>query len=459
MSALALQLSQAVQDRSRCYRLPGDMERDDYIVPISGGADSTVVAIILKLLFPSVPFRYVMTDTLAEDPEIYAALARLEAFLGIRIDRVVPQAGLFELIENYNGFLPSVANRFCTRVLKADSFKAWVQTLPPTDGVRWAFVGIRADEDRLALTMDEFETVFPLIELGVTGPDVMAILRQTVGVPGFYRRRVRSGCSACFFQRRSERVGLLQEQPIEFHRAGSLEKLGARDAYRHAAAPSLLDETGVARNWVALPLPKAEDVSTLRGARKGSNLFGDVGLFVVAEFFEDGFPGYAPFIWHQRIVSYSPTLAGAKTQAKERYHHLLKAGEVYDMSPDDARRQVRMAIYYIEAPEEAFDPRGPLDRESYTWHKGESYAQVAHCVRWAERVLWAEAMREQAASKERVPPLSVQYEWAESSYAALQRVRAPIGSVVHSSWYRPPEPDEGAIETRPSRVPCPMCSI
>ena len=90
MSALALQLSQAVQDRSRCYRLPGDMERDDYIVPISGGADSTVVAIILKLLFPSVPFRYVMTDTLAEDPEIYAALARLEAatLLHLLLDRV-----------------------------------------------------------------------------------------------------------------------------------------------------------------------------------------------------------------------------------------------------------------------------------------------------------------------------------------------------------------------------------
>ncbi|MDK9702473.1 MAG: hypothetical protein OEL20_04985 [Sulfuritalea sp.] len=46
-----------------CYQLPGDPTRDRYIVPLSGGIDSTATAVMLKTVFPEIHFEYVFTDT------------------------------------------------------------------------------------------------------------------------------------------------------------------------------------------------------------------------------------------------------------------------------------------------------------------------------------------------------------------------------------------------------------
>lgn len=81
-------------------------------------------------------------------------------------------------------------------------------------------------------------------------------------------------------------------------------------------------------------------------------------------------PGMEPFIWKQRFLSYSPTLAGLKKQVDGRFAHLLDTAEVHDLTPDEVRKEVKFAIYYVECPGDVFDPDGPTG--GYTWQQGRS---------------------------------------------------------------------------------------
>lgn len=441
------------------YRLPCDPSVDQLFVPCSGGIDSSALAIVLSTLFPEAEIRFPFTDTKDEDPSVQESLEALEDYLGHPIDRIDPGKGLYELIDDWGGLLPSPTARFCTRRLKSEPFEEWLKLQPAAKGGRFVFTGIRADEaDRLALTMPGFETVFPFIEMGITRADVATIMRASIGIPGMYRRRVRSGCTSCFFQRRQELVGLLQESPVQFQHVASVEKLGEADKHRHKPAPYLPTEVGVTRNHLALPMPNSDDISKLRGSKRGSDLFGQKGIFAVVEFFFDSFCGINPFCWHQRVVSYSTTLAGAKEQADGRYQHLLMCGEVYDMSPDEVRANARFAVYFLQAPEEELDTHGP-SKGSYTWQAGQSLAQIRHCTTWAERILWIEAARREAGNKNKHRATSYEYESAELCERMLNGIMEERGECVASAWYSPKEPDPKAVETRASRVPCPMCSV
>jgi len=82
---------------SRPVRPAGDPTKDLYLLPVSGGGDSAALAILLHTMFPEIPFRMVFTDTLAEEPEIYDVLDRLERYVGRKIERIVPEKGLFEI--------------------------------------------------------------------------------------------------------------------------------------------------------------------------------------------------------------------------------------------------------------------------------------------------------------------------------------------------------------------------
>lgn len=445
----------------RDYRLPGNPATDTYIVPCSGGADSTVLAIELKRRFPAVRFKYVFTDTGAEDVEIYTALQRLEAYLGIIIDRVKPQRDLWELIEAWD-FLPGHNSRWCTRELKAVSFSHWLGQNRGQGG-NWMFIGIRADEAfRLAFSIDGVESVFPFIEMGADRAGVFKVLSDSVGIPSFYRRRTRSGCGPCPFQRRSEVVGLLQEQPVEFHRGMRVEKVAKTDLARHQAAPDLGAEVGLTRNWLTIPMPPQGATkisgSPRRGQRKGqSSLFGDNGVFIAAEYFVDSFLGIEEIVWHRRLVSFSPTLAGIKGQIQDRYAHLLATAETWDLTPQAMREEARFAIFYIEAPGTHFDPSGP-QAGGYTWAQGVSFAQIEHVMSWAQRILCADHLRIEAASLEDHHPLTWAYESAQGAVKCLARVGEPTGAIVQSAWYEPSEPTpEESLDER--FVTCPACSV
>lgn len=457
------QLAMELSTLANTWTIPGDVTKDVYLLPVSGGADSTALAIALHAAFPDVPFQLVFSDTGAEEDEAYESLRKLEVYLGKSISWIKPKADLYQLINQYQGYLPSPNSRYCTRELKLVPFRQWLEQFKGTQ--KWMFVGIRADESsRVAFTIDECETVMPFVEWGMGRERIFQILSDTVGVPKTYQTRTRSGCGVCPFQRKSEIVGLLQRSPKEFARGESLEKLAEIDAGRQEEAIPLWKDSGIAQNWHSLPQPKG-NLEARKGkgrkARKGrsQSLFDTAGIFIGAEFFVDGWPGTEEFTWHQRLVSFSTSLAGIKKQLDNRYKHLLRTGEVYDMTPDDVRAKARFAIYFVEAPKDVFDPQGP-HADSYTWQSGMSFKQIRHVTSWATRILHAAYLSETAKSKDNFAATSWSYEQSSTAEAALASVRHEMGHVVASGWFTPAEPVASDVEDIEEKYfPCPMCQI
>src|SRR5687767_10390108 len=101
-----------------------------HIVSLSGGKDSSALAVFMKQRYPMIPAVYVFCDTEYELPETYEYLDKLEAYLGKKIVRLnaLDQLGIARkpgrrafdvwLKEYYGGFLPNAGSRWCTRVLK-----------------------------------------------------------------------------------------------------------------------------------------------------------------------------------------------------------------------------------------------------------------------------------------------------------------------------------------------------
>jgi len=182
------------------YTLPGDPTSDVYILPVSGGADSTALAILMHRLNPNVSFKLMFSDTGAEDPEIYQCLDRLEVYLGRKIERIMPPKNMWALLDKFGGYLPSATERWCTRLVKAEPFKIWLKQFDSQ--TKWVFVGIRADEQtRVAFTLDGVSTEMPFIDMGWRRQDVFRLLQESIGIPRFYsRKRLYSALSVCLLQ-------------------------------------------------------------------------------------------------------------------------------------------------------------------------------------------------------------------------------------------------------------------
>jgi 3'-phosphoadenosine 5'-phosphosulfate sulfotransferase (PAPS reductase)/FAD synthetase len=199
------------------------------ILMLSGGKDSTALAIYMRDRVPNM--EYVFCDTDKELPETYEYLDKLEAFLGKRITRLRDDRGFDHWLAVYNGYLPSSQMRWCTRMLKIKPFEKYVGD----DPVRM-YVGIRADEDRSAYvsTKPNIQVVMPFKDAEKTIDDVQRILADSgVGLPAYYEWRTRSGCYFCFFQRRAEWVGLKEQHPDLFEKAKEYEKYDPETGERY----------------------------------------------------------------------------------------------------------------------------------------------------------------------------------------------------------------------------------
>lgn len=180
------------------YKLPFDvLGKNIACIPVSGGKDSSALALVMTALFPSVEWIYLFTDTLADDPAIYETLDALEAFTGRRITRLTPDNGGLEgLIHAWNGFLPGGQARWCTRELKLVPFEHYVRPFAEAGYTIYSLVGILADEDRTGLVSHDHRvlTITPFRCMGVDRSAVFAILEKSIGIPSLYRTRSRSGC-------------------------------------------------------------------------------------------------------------------------------------------------------------------------------------------------------------------------------------------------------------------------
>jgi 3'-phosphoadenosine 5'-phosphosulfate sulfotransferase (PAPS reductase)/FAD synthetase len=188
---------------------------------LSGGKDSTALAIYMRDRVPEM--EYVFCDTDKELPETYEYLTKLEYFLCKKIERLRDDRGFDHWLQVYGSYLPSKNMRWCTRMLKIKPFEKYVG-----DDEVMMYVGIRADEDRAAYvsTKPNIKTVMPFKDDGLDINDVQRVLEESgIGLPAYYEWRTRSGCYFCFFQRRAEWVGLMERHPELFELAKEYEKI------------------------------------------------------------------------------------------------------------------------------------------------------------------------------------------------------------------------------------------
>jgi 3'-phosphoadenosine 5'-phosphosulfate sulfotransferase (PAPS reductase)/FAD synthetase len=229
-----------------------------HIVSLSGGKDSTALALYMKQRYPQLPVEYVFCDTGCELPETYEYLERLEALLGAEVKRLnaldnlgvarKPGRTPFDMYLNelYGGFLPNPRARWCTRVLKIEPFERYVGA-----GYAFSYIGIRGDEDRegyqsrrppVLSQRPNIVPIYPFRDDGVTLADVKTILSESgLGLPAYYQWRSRSGCYFCFYQQVGEWQNLRDVHPALFERALGYEQAnGGNSRYTWVDGRTLL---------------------------------------------------------------------------------------------------------------------------------------------------------------------------------------------------------------------------
>ena len=210
------------------------MPKVRHILSMSGGKDSTALAVFMRDKVPEM--EYVFCDTEKELPETYEYLDRVQAYLGKTIHRLNANRGFDHWLQLYGGYLPSGRMRWCTRMLKLKPFEEFVG-----DDEVVSYVGIRADENREGYisTKPNIKAVFPLKEAGLVEADVFRILEESgLGLPTYYEWRTRSCCYFCFFQRKSEWVGLKERHPDLYEKAKAYEKIDEASGIRYTWSQS-----------------------------------------------------------------------------------------------------------------------------------------------------------------------------------------------------------------------------
>lgn len=221
-----------------------------HIILISG-KDSLATALVQTARNPDLPYEYVFNDVEAELPETYEWMDRVEKKTGwpvVRIGKSLPSR-----IEHYNGFLPGIGQRYCTKECKIEPTEKYIGTDDAT-----VYYGLRADETRtgyVPIGKPNITPSYPLRDLGIGLQGVYAIVdAKGLTPPDFFwprlhdavmekmgegewqsrlsrlerqllfAGRTRNNCYFCFFQRRYEFLWLYETHPKLFEAAERMEK-------------------------------------------------------------------------------------------------------------------------------------------------------------------------------------------------------------------------------------------
>lgn len=391
------------RERLEGYRLPVGNTHSRIIVGLSGGADSSVLAIFSALYlaphYPSIEF--VFTDTKAEPDSCYETLDAIEVLTGIPIQRISPEKGLFELIDQNKGFLPSSQARWCTRELKVSPLVKYMRSVPSDQGYV-SLAGIRFDEaDREGIqfqyTMENAGAAFPFIDLEITRRAVFDILDQSIGIPKTYQYRSRSGCFSCFFQRNQEAIGMLLQDPKAYAKTEAAEKLSTPDRGRWTNMPPTLSDVGI-RGYYPVPAfidirkpdttpEKAPqklrsnrvegmgdlfDSENLASVMPGDDVFAAFALYTDAALGVYGGREFTPGVYWQEFVTVSTSLPGIKSALSTYYSFK----QTTPMPTYDVQDMV-IVIAQLRFPKGVIDT-APPSKESYTWKSGVSFKQLRH---------------------------------------------------------------------------------
>ena len=199
---------------------------DTHLVALSGGADSSAMALALAEREPR-DYTYICTPTGDELPEMVAHMERLERLLGKPILRII-NGTLDGWIEEFAA-VPNWRMRWCTRLLKIQPFMAWIRQQP---GRVVTYVGLRADEplrEGLLVQDDKDGTGptilqrYPLRRWGWNRKGVSGFLKcHGVEIPR------RTDCARCYGQQLGEWHNLWEQHPDIYEGAAAQER-----AYGH----------------------------------------------------------------------------------------------------------------------------------------------------------------------------------------------------------------------------------
>ena len=204
------------------------MSKTKHILGLSGGKDSAALAVHMNNKYPDLDIEYFFTDTGYELKETYDFLNKLKTRLDKPIHYINPRNSFDYYLKKYNNFLPSATARWCTIEMKLKSMESWLKPALDAKQEIITYIGIRYDErGRVGYkpTNDLIKAKFPFIDDCIDKDGVMEILETSgLGLPDYYKWRSRSGCTFCFFQKRSEWIGLKENHPEAWEHAKSLEK-------------------------------------------------------------------------------------------------------------------------------------------------------------------------------------------------------------------------------------------
>jgi 3'-phosphoadenosine 5'-phosphosulfate sulfotransferase (PAPS reductase)/FAD synthetase len=208
-----------------------------HVLGLSGGKDSSALALYVKETRPDLDVEYFFTDTGYELPETNEFIDQLEERLGY-IHRLNARSmnniegrgekDFSNLLKEHGNYLPSQRDRWCTVQLKLKPFERWLDGFINDGYEIKSYVGIRADEPERSgyMTIEKpITSVFPFREDGIVKSDIENILqRNGLELPAYYQWRSRSGCTFCFYQKKIEWVKLLEKHPELFEQAKTFEK-------------------------------------------------------------------------------------------------------------------------------------------------------------------------------------------------------------------------------------------
>ncbi|WP_044414270.1 phosphoadenosine phosphosulfate reductase family protein [Thiomicrospira microaerophila] len=217
--------------------------KQKHVLGLSGGKDSAALAVYMRDNYPSIDIEYFFTDTGKELPETLDFLNELEAYLGKDIHRIGTedrQEKDFDYLLEYefNNYLPSPQQRWCTIQMKLVPFENWVKEFLDDGYEIFSYVAIRADEpmrEGYKPTHDFLKVRMPFVEDGLIKKNIEDILETSgLGLPKYYEWRSRSGCTFCFFQRKIEWIRLKERHPELFEDAKRYEKKVGETPSGHA---------------------------------------------------------------------------------------------------------------------------------------------------------------------------------------------------------------------------------
>lgn len=188
-----------------------------HVIGVSGGKDSTALALRLAEVEPATDWEYLITPTGDELPEMVDRWQRLEMLLGKPFIRLTAHNRTLNDLIQLQGALPNFRQRWCTRMLKIEPTIAWCVRNAPV----LMHVGLRADEEtRQGIYGDYVQSRFPFREWKWGLAEVQAYLKHRgVEIPA------RTDCARCYHQRIGEWFALWRDHPDIYASAVEQEKL------------------------------------------------------------------------------------------------------------------------------------------------------------------------------------------------------------------------------------------